>query len=567
MVHPEDAPTQGIWATQRWDEVIDLGLAGQESYRRWNGSLRCPVTTAPKLEKREFDEIRAMLGGGLGRLVDKHGLDWWDLIALEFHSQFEQLMRLRKLSERFTGSDGIFVSRPGFESQVLPVLLGRPVATFAQRNVLGKKISRYTKVVANLSAAQMLQIAGDKYDPGYRIRRFVAPDRKASRRPVVVLPSSYVNVSRTELQYAAMLPDSDFLLVATRQSGWIANTPRNVAVAKLASYANGVLDRDEFEILLRAWSQLRTDLGDLSSFDATLAAGVLNGLPKMLRDGILIRNAWLQLFAREPVRAVLCADDANMATRIPLLIAANRGLPAISCHHGALDGRYRMRPKHDGLFLAKSRMEQDYLLTVCGSPRSVVETGGALQNGQARHGREGHDIVFFSEPYENVGGRTAEFYRDVLPRLADVAISTACKLAIKLHPAESLRDRTSLAKGVLSEAQAKTMQIVTGPLTEELLANTWFGVSVLSTAAMDCSMRGVPAFLCAWLDYSSYGQLEQMTKFGAGMRLDSPEEIPLIPARLDRLSGPAVHALWEPIEAERLEELFAGVQQKIAAAV
>ena len=51
-------------------------------------------------------------------------------------------------------------------------------------------------------------------------------------------------------------------------------------------------------------------------------------------------------------------------------------------------------------------------------------------------------IVFFSEVYEiSGGGRAKEFYRDVLPPLADLAIQEHCQLVVKLHPAESLAER------------------------------------------------------------------------------------------------------------------------------
>ena len=78
-------------------------------------------------------------------------------------------------------------------------------------------------------------------------------------------------------------------------------------------------------------------------------------------------------------------------------------------------------------------------------------------------------LFFISEAYDMSGGRTEEFYRDVLPPLADLALATGRELIVKLHPGESHRERTAMAERVLSAKQRGVMRIVSGPLTEELL--------------------------------------------------------------------------------------------------
>jgi hypothetical protein len=292
----------------------------------------------------------------------------------------------------------------------------------------------------------------------------------------------------------------------------------------------------------------------------------MDAFPNMLRNGLLIRDAWLQVFEREPVRAVLCADDANLPTRIPLQLAERRGLPALACHHGALDGRHRFRPQLDGLFLAKSRMEQDYLVTVCGKRSSSIEIAAPCERQTPQPRSSRRSIVFFSEPFEILGGRALEFYRDVLPPLAECAAASKRDLAIKLHPAESAPERIRFAKAVLSADQFSRLRIVKGPLTPELLDRTWFGLTVLSTTALECTLQGVPSFLCGWLDYSSYGYLDQMVKFGAGVRLDSPDDILHIPEKLNQFHQ-ADADLWEPASSERLEELLTGDRERVAVAV
>jgi hypothetical protein len=267
---------------------------------------------------------------------------------------------------------------------------------------------------------------------------------------------------------------------------------------------------------------------------------------------------------------VLCADDTNPYTHIPLLIAKERGLPAIACHHGALDGRHLVKRSHADIILAKGQMEWDYLVNTCKVSRERVEIcppprkQAPLPVRQAREGL----VVFFSEPYEIGGGRCQEFYLDVLPRLADLAEATRRTLVVKLHPQESLRQRRGLAKGVLTKRQWRSIRVVEGPLNDDLLAQTWFAATVLSTTAVDCAVRGIPVFLCAWLEHSNYGYVEQFIKFGAAVKLCNPEEIPGIPGMLENFLRKDTRDLINAATPERLEELLGNSQPlKAAAAV
>jgi hypothetical protein len=562
---PNARPCDG----QTWDHVLDLGTAGRTSYRRWSELVGCPVDAIGKLDGADFDQIRDALSDGLGVLVDEHGLDWWDLISLEFHQQFEQVLQLKKLVARLGPGDEVFITRSGFHADALQLLVDRPVRSLSRDNSLPPKLRHYASVITKFSAPQLWQILGDKYDTGYQLRRFLARRPKKSSRPVMLLPSAYINVTRAELQYAEILPDSDFLLVTTRQSGWVADVPNNVAVAKLASYACGDSSRSEFASLVERWSQLKRELMHNQILSVLIRSGAFDSFPKFLRDGLIIRDAWLRVFQQQPIRAVLCADDANLPTRIPLLIGAQLGLPAISCHHGALDGRHRFRPRQNCLFLAKGRMEQDYLTRVCQVVAENVAIGAPQpqQNFLANVPGQKRSIVFFSEPYEILGGRCAEFYKEILPPLAEVAAASGHELVMKLHPLESLRDRVRLANASLSVTARSLMRVVTGRLTDELLAQTWCAVTIVSTTAVDCALRGIPVFLCEWLDYSHYGYGQQFAKFGAGVRLRTPGEIGSIPARLAEFSPARSSDLYQPIEPERLEDLLSGTPVEVATAV
>ena len=566
LIHPDDSDS-GAWRREKWDLVVDLGKAGRGAYDRWSEIFRCPVKPIPPLKFEDLTRIRGTLFAEFGRIVDQHRLDWWELISIRFHEHLERLISLQKFASQVAAKDELVLSRSGFHAQALQVLLGRRQQCFfdVESFSLPRKLTRAASVVSKFRFDQMLQILGDKYDAGYRIRRFSADSPEPGVRPVVLLPTAYVNTSRTELSYASALPDRNFLLVATRQSGWTANPPGNVRVARLASYAPGKHQADEYKHLLDRWRELQAHLdGDLSILKQL---GTLDGVPALLREGLAIRDAWLKVFETEPVSAVLCADDSNPYTHLPLLLARERGLPAVACHHGALDGRYLIKKSHADLVLAKGRMEKDYLVNICGLPEEKIEVAAPPRD-EFSDSRAPHigSIVFFSEPYEIGGGRCVEFYREVLPRLADIAAASKCEFVVKLHPQESLRERRRFLNTVLTSRQRKLTRMVEGPLSEGLLRATWFAVTALSTTAVDCTLRGIPVFLCTWLNYSNYGYVEQFLKFGAGVELSSADEILKIPGMVQNFCPRSTRDLWEPANAARLDRFFSE-PLKVAAAV
>lgn len=274
-----------------------------------------------------------------------------------------------------------------------------------------------------------------------------------------------------------------------------------------------------------------------------------------------MRDAWRNVFDTEPVEGVLCADDSNPYTRIPLLLAGARALPNIACHHGALDGRYIFKRAYGDVIWAKGKMEEDYLVRKCAVPVERVEIGApplptsfrqkrCLQPSPLSH------ILFISEPFEATGGRTAEFYRDVLPPLAALALRFRRKLIVKLHPQESKSERAEMLSRVLSPVEMASTRIVTGPLTEDLLTLAWFGITVLSTVALECTIRGIPCFLCTWLESSSYGYVDQFIRFDVGIAIDDTSEIEKIPDYLEHfeIDPGALEHCWRPVDPGRLRQ-------------
>jgi hypothetical protein len=500
----------------------------------------------------------------MGRLNDGFGLDWWELTSILVHQELDGAFLLRRLVESLGPGDEVYVSRPGFHADVLRLALGSRLHTFSPPGSWRRTgVRHYLQVLKKFPGPQLLEIFWDKTDPGYQFRGLFSKRRKPLSSAVVLLPSAYVSVSRTAAAYAESLPEVRFLLMVTRRSGWLQGLPANVSVEWLRRYASVRVPSRELEIrdLLKRWGALRTELRAVPEFRALTDVGCLDDFPYRLARGLEVRDAWRNVLDSEPVHAVLCADDSNSYTHIPLLLAKQKGLPTIACHHGALDGRYMFKRNHADVLLAKGKMEKDYLIRLCGIPPEAVEVGAPGVPVDLRQGSgqaERPLIVLFSEAYEVAGGRVRDFYQDMLPLLADLALSQRRELIIKLHPSESFSDRRRLVEQILGPEQQRVTRVVGGPLQSELLDQAWFGVTVMSTVAVECTLCGIPCFLCGWLESWPFGYVDQFTRFGVGICLNRPGDIKRIPETLsERSVGSSVPAdCWSPIEAQRLRTLL-----------
>jgi len=564
LIHSEDDPENGPWASLPWDRVVDLGLGGKNSYARWSRQFRCAVTNLNALRHGfdDFRRIRDLLGLGCGRLIDEYGLDWWEIMSLLLHGEMEILILLQRFAQTVSSGDEVYVTRPGLHANLLRGLLAAQLNVFpAGRGAQKGGLRHYIRRASRLSASQMTDVFWDKYDAGYQFRGRLGRKRRPSARPVVLLPTAYVNVSRTGIAYANSFPEENFLLVTTRKSGWVRNTPRNVTAAWLSSYAC-VRDRsDETAAMGDHWRSLLDELCRAEEFKILNRLGYLDSFPRWFRHGLEVRDAWRNVLDNEPVQGVLCADDSNPYTRIPLLLARERGLPNVACHHGALDCRYVFKRSYGDVIWAKGTMEEDYLVRVCGAPQEKVEIGAPALPANWKHSASQAFrpyLLFLSEACEVSGGRAEEFYRDVLPQLADLALATGRELIVKLHPAESKNERARLLARVLSIEQKRSARIVDGPLTEDLLEKAWFGITITSTVAMECAIRGIPCFLCKWLEFWPYGYIEQFNRFGVGRSLNDPSEIDKIPEYLQQhaVRADVSATCWQPAAAGRLRQLL-----------
>jgi len=563
LIRPEDDLLDGPWVGRGWNRIVDLGRGGISTYEQAAARYACPVGFLDEMRDsyKEIYRTRELLRLGLGRLTDRWGLDWWELTALLIHQQIETILLLHKLARSIGSKDDVHVSGPGFHAEALRLILGRRIEVFPSRQPR-RGAGHYFRTFHKFPLSQLLEIFWDKTDPSYQVRGYVSRRRKPRNGEIVLLPTAYINVSRTGIAYARSLPQVQFLLVSTRRSGWISDRPANVAAEWLRSYASvhSHERRCESQELLVQWVALRKELEDVAEFRTISECGYFDNFPYHFARGLEIRDAWRNVFNSESVGAVLCADDSNRYTHIPLLLANKRGMRTISCHHGALDGRYMIKQPHANFILAKGKMEMDYLTRLCQVPAERVVIGApSIASGKSE--RPDIDnrrlVVFFSEPYETTSGRAADVYGDILPSLSNLVAKEGRELMVKLHPAESVTERRAVIDRILPPEQRRNVILTKEPLSPKLLDRAWFGITVLSTVVLECALRKVPCFLCKWLESSPYGYVDQFTRFGLGIRLNDPTEIEKIPVRLRAADTQPQYAnYWQELEENQLRILL-----------
>jgi len=575
LVHPDDSVEVGAWAGQRWDSVIDLGWSGRHAYSEQSRRLGFRVFSVYDLLDHEQHRrrIRELLALGFDHLVDSESVDWWDVFSPFPQHQIEQLMLLSALAEQIPEHAEIFATSQHFALPALSLLLkrgmrSREIKTFSSERRPGvrARFRRYLKAGFAFRPSQLTEIAFDKWDTDYSLRRHFVRLPKRSSTPVILLPSAYVNVSRTQMALARMLPHRRFLLVVTRRNGRLQRLPGNVELRSLASYAPHSLPAtgEECARLLLRWQNVQNDLFETNSvLRLAKQLHVFDGFASFLKSGLRIRDAWLQVLAREPITGVLSADENNPYTRLPVLLARSRKRPTLFCDHGALNMSFGIRRSVSDTYLVKGEMARDYCIEWCGLSADKIVVGGPAEehNASPSSNRTGKDwIVFYSEAYELSSGRTQIFYAELLPELCSLAGRTNRKVIVKLHPFESLRMRKALVDRVLSAEQRSLVEIREGSMTPDLFARAWCSLTVESSVAVESTINGVPCFLCSWLDASWYDYGKQFSKYGAGYPLDSPQRIREIPQLIEQcqITEATRQHLQTAISSERLESVLSG---------
>ncbi len=560
LLHPEDAFTHE-YLSHRWDLVVDLGRAPRGTYEDWREQAGCPVVSIYDYAE-EIDDLhylRELLRLGLGHVVDQWGIDWWDIFSLEIASGIQRAVLIERLAKDLPPNCELYSTRADFVATALERLLGGRVTWLGSRiQSMGHRLRRHYETFSQVGGSELLQLFEDKFDADHSIRCRFAPRRRSFGQPVVLVPSAYVNVTRTALAYAGLLPHQQFMLVVARRSGYPVSTPANVIAASLASYF-GAVDKHELASLRESWDGLKTWLsGRAPEFKTAESAGFFGSGNAPFRWGLALRDAWLRVFASEHVTACLSADDSNPNTRIPLIIANNRGIPALACHHGALDFRMAIKVNHADAYLAKSEMEVDYLKRICGFPAEKISITAPPSTLRHAISRSPQWLVFFTEPYRGYGWRTDEVYRDLLPRLFSLAQNCGLKLVFKLHPFESLKGHRRMLRRLIPEREHQ-IEVLAGPSTEQLWNNVIFAITVQSSTALECTALGIPVFLCGWLRDPCSGYVQQYARFGAGHILDSSEQIADIPRLLEKHEKSSyTRASSAAIDARDFAQLLAG---------
>lgn len=566
LLHPDDVADHGTWSREQWDLVIDLGFAGPELYGEWNRLLKCKILSIHQfaLYPESHRWVNQVFEQGRGQLVDQIGLDWWEILAVVRYQDLHALFLLRQLQQEISGSVELAASRPHRFTKIAERVFGVAVRYFARDDDKGlRRTMRALRSARRLRFRQITDIAFDKWDPDYQLRRrFAGRDRVTASQPCVLLPSAYSNVTRSVLAYASRLPHRRFLLVTTRQNAIPGSAPANVRIKPLAAYVHRKKSSDEEQWLQESWRKLSARLqSNDEQFRCAASAGVWDCIPAQLAHGLILRSVWSSVLRSEQVTGVLCGDDLNYHTRLPLLLAQRGGLNAIYCSHGALDNGFFFKKELADAFLVKGEMERDYLQRAARvDPERVFVGAPVARTVGANNAKTGKAVVFFSQPYEVTGGRADAIYREIVPRLYSMAVSVGKKLVIKLHPFESRRARQELVFSALSGIGSDQVEIVDGVPPNAVISRAWCGLTVDSSVAVECAMRNVPFFLCGWLDFTGDGYLGQFARFGVARVLGSPDEIGQIPQIVSefRADPAGLQLLSREIDPNVLDELLFG---------
>lgn len=568
LLHPEDEPTQGECSGTRWDLIVDLGFAGASVYERWSRQTGSRVITLHQFGGQEsYRWVKRGLASGQNRLLDRMGLDWWEILAPCGYQEQHALYLVEQLQRELgPGPVELVATRDYLHVRLLRLVTGWPVRFLAAPASRPNVVSRIFAAAQELSPSQMVEIAFDKWDSSYNVRGALTRHRRARlKEPVMLLPSAYSNVTRIQLAYAAQLRDRSFLLATTRRNAESSDLPANVRSVPLSAYVETSAEtKAEAAEIIKAWSALKTELGQTEELHLEFKAGLWDYFAAHLETGLRLRDAWRVLMSCEPVNGVLCGDDLNFHTRLPLILAKSMGRRAVYCSHGSLDGGLLFKKSYADLHLVKGEMERAYMLRVSDVEAERIEIA-APDEGQPAVWRNRSDefpageIVFFSQPYEVSGGRAGEIYREILSPLSDAARQLNRGIIVKLHPFESVRGRRRLLRSVLPAEVFERVHVSRAPASE-IFPRTFLGIGLDSSVAVECAQREIPYFMCGWLDFNGFGYMPQFARFGVGALLDAPDQILTIPQRIanyipDRAK---IQQFWQPADDLRLDQLLFG---------
>lgn len=550
--------------------IVDLGYAGRSTYDDWNRVFKTRLLSlygyATELEGYRW--VKRVLEHGRGKLLDRTGIDWWDTLSAGTYQDIHLLYLFQRLqSEIGNAPVELWATGSHRSVSIAEKLFGRCRGYQTRPETLVGRVRRAARAARRLRPSQIAEIAFDKWDPDYRFRRRWARGSRARlSTPAILLPSAYSNVTHSELAYARLLPGRRFLLATTRRNAVPDVLPKNVQMAPLAAYALSPEATEEEAASMKGdWPGfVQKTTCDSHEFAICSQAGVWDDFPSHIEHGLRLREAWNHILRSEPIAGVLCGDDLNYHTRLPLLLARRAGIRSIYCSHGALDGGFLFKTAIADSYLVKGEMERDYIQRVCDLPSEKISVGAPDTSMQTHNSpQSGEAIVFFSQPYEVLGGRAGAMYREILPQLWAVAHRSQRKLIVKLHPFESKKARRELVDSILREHPKPQVEIVGGGSPEHVMAQAWCGVTVDSSVAVECAVRNIPVFLCSWLAFTGIGYVQQFARFHVAHVVDSPEGLEQIPEKIAeyRSDQASRHRFWQAADPSQLDEIMFGTRQ------
>lgn len=562
LLHPADGPPT---EPEHFDITVDLARAPAATYAEWSRRTGSPVISLYDAAQEISDlfEVNALLTMGRGQVVDQWGIDWWDTLSLMLWPELLQTVLLSRLAKQLGSGPEIEATRNDWRASALAELAGGRLRI---RQGAGEKLARgighYLERLTSLDGAKIFQIVQDKYDRKHRIRHALAGPRLATKGRFVLLPSNYVNVSRTCVAHAAAFPHLQFLLVIARRSAKLETVPPNVTQVMLDSYVGR--DPDDLEQIVNQWAELKQRL---ASADPRLKAAASSGLLQKIRGllpwGLAIRDAWNNVLDSHRIAGCLSADDSVPYSRIPLFLARHRGIPAVACHHGSMDCALALKSRAFDFYLAKNEMEHDYLTRLCRIPAQHI-----VKYDAAAHAPPKTDLphqlanargwlVFFSEPYNAHSWRDDEVYRELLPRLWQLAQTLQLKLVFKIHPFESVKQHRRRLRTYLAEDQARQVELLAGRISPELWNNARLAMAAESTVIIESARAGIPTFICSWLRDAVNGYATQYARFKLGEVLESADDIARVPELLRRYQPTAPLEIFSGLaDRNRLDCLF-----------
>src|ERR1700683_495166 len=159
LLHPDDTPLRSECAASRWDLVVDLGFAGAGVYEEWSRQTGCRILTLHQFGGLDsYRWVKQGLALGRGRLLDRLGLDWWEILAPCGYQEHRALYLVDQLRREIgTGPVELVATRAHSHVRLLGLVTGLPVRyLIAEPSTAGKLVSKVVAAARNLRPSQMV---------------------------------------------------------------------------------------------------------------------------------------------------------------------------------------------------------------------------------------------------------------------------------------------------------------------------------------------------------------------------------------------------------------------------